>query len=118
MINGLRGDSYIVVGGDGGDTSPPYVPMNHENPIQGMMRVWGSTIQVFNGSGWSTMPLSYTTVGINPVYQQAINWALDKMTQEQQMKVLAAQHPAIADLVDKVDQAQEQLRMTAALVKT
>jgi hypothetical protein len=117
MINGLRGDSYIVVGGDGGDTSLPYVPMNHENPIQGMMRVWGSTIQVFNGSGWSTMPLSYSTVGINPVYQQAINWALAKMTQEQQMKALAEQHPAIADLVAAVDKAQEQLQMTAALVK-
>ena len=37
--------------------------------------------------------------------------------EEKEMQKLAAQHPAIADLVTAVDKAQEQLRMTAALVK-
>jgi hypothetical protein len=115
MIKGLMGDTYVHV--SGGDTSLPYVTQNTNNPIQGMIRINGNLLETFDGSRWVQIHFSYATVSLSPVYQQAMNWASMKMAEEQQMKVLAAQHPAIADLVDKVDQAQEQLRMTAALVK-
>ena len=114
MIKSLQGDPYIVV--SGGSTSLPYVPMNNENPIQGMMRVWGTDLQVFTGSNWTVMPSSYTTVGLAPQYQQAIDWAHRKMIEEIKMQKLAEQHPAIADLVDAVATAEEQLRMAVALV--
>jgi hypothetical protein len=114
MIKGLQGDSYIVV--SGGSTSLPYVPMNNENPIQGMIRVWGTDLQVFNGSNWTVMPSSYATAGVAPKYQQALDWAHRKMIEEIEMKKLAEHHPAIADLVDAVAKAEEQLRMAVALV--
>ena len=114
MIKGLLGDAYVNV--SGGDTSLPYVTQNTNNPIQGMIRVNGNLLETFDGSRWIQINSSYATVTLTATYQAAMNWVVDKMTEEQQMKALAAQHPAIADLQDAVDRAQEQLRMTAALV--
>jgi hypothetical protein len=115
MIKGLMGDMYVHV--SGGDTSLPYVTQNTNNPIQGMMRVNGNLLETFDGSRWIQINSSYATVSLTATYQAAMNWVIDKMEEEQQMKALAEQHTAIADLVDAVDRAQEQLRMTAALVK-
>ena len=115
MIKGLMGDAYVTV--SGGDTSLPYVTQNTNNPMQGMMRINGNLLETFDGAIWRQIPSSYATVGLAPIYQQALEWAAKKMQEEQQMKALAAQHPAIADLVDAVELAQEQLRMTAALIK-
>jgi len=114
MIKGITGNSYVQI--MGGQTCLPYVPMNNENPIQGMMRVWGTDLQVFTGSNWTVMPSSYATAGLAPQYQQAIDWAHRKMIEEIEMHKLAEQHPAIADLVDAVATAEEQLRMAVALV--
>ena len=115
MIKGLMGDAYVNV--SGGDTCVPYVTQNTNNPMQGMMRVNGNLLEAFDGTRWIQINSSYATVSLNSTYQTAMNWVVNKMTEEQRMKALAAQHPAIADLVDAVDRAQEQLRMTAALVK-
>ena len=111
----ITGDSYVQV--TNGQTCLPYVPMNNENPMQGMIRVWGNDIQVFNGSAWTVMPSSYATAGVAPKYQLALDWAHRKMIEEIQMQKLAEQHPAIADLADALAKAEEQLRMAVALVK-
>ena len=115
MIKGLMGDAYVQV--TGGDTSLPYVTQNTQNPIQGIMRVNGNLLEVFDGYTWKQIPSSYATVGLTPIYQQAIEWAAKKMQEEKEMKALAEKHPVIADLVEAVDRAQEQLQMTAALIK-
>lgn len=109
------GDAYVIVAG--GDTSLPYVTQNTSNPMQGMMRVNGNLLEAFDGSRWIQINSSYATVSLSPRYQLAMDWALVKMAEEQEIKKLAAQHPALADLAAAVDKAQEQLRMTAALVK-
>ena len=115
MIKGLMGDAYVNV--SGGDTAVPYVTQNTNNPMQGMIRINGNLLETFDGTRWMQINSSYATVSLTATYQAAMNWVIDKMTEEQKMKALAEQHPAIADLVAAVDKAQEQLRMTAALVK-
>jgi hypothetical protein len=115
MIKGLMGDSYIVV--SGGDTAVPYVTQNTQNPMQGMIRINGNVMETFDGSRWMHMNTSYATVNLKPEYSVVLEWAAKKMQQEKEIQALAEQHPAIADLVDAVAKAEEQLRMTAALVK-
>ena len=115
MIKGLMGDSYIFV--SGGDTAVPYVTQNTQNPMQGMVRINGNVMETFDGSRWIPMNTSYATVMLKPEYSVVLEWAAKKMQQEKEMQALAQQHPAIADLVDAVAKAEEQLRMTAALVK-
>jgi hypothetical protein len=85
--------------------------------MQGMIRINGNIMETFDGTRWIPMNTSYATVMLKPEYSIILDWAAKKMQEEQQMKVLAEQHPAIADLVEAVGKAQEQLQMTAALVK-
>jgi len=59
MIKGLMGSQGIVV--SGGNTSVPYVNQNTNNPMTGMVRVWGTDMQVFDGSSWVIMNTSYAT---------------------------------------------------------
>jgi len=115
MIKGLQGDSYIFV--SGGDTAVPYVTQNTQNPVQGMIRINGHVMETFDGSKWIPINSSYATVMLKPEYAVVLEWAAKKMQKEKEIQALAEQHPAIADLVEAVDKAQEQLQMTAALVK-
>jgi len=114
MIKGLQGDSYIVV--HGGDTAIPYVTQNTQNPMQGMIRINGNVLETFDGSKWMPMNTSYATIMLKPEYAVVLEWAAKKMQKEKEIQALAQQHPAIADLVDAVDKAEEQLRMTVAMV--
>ena len=65
MIKGLQGSASVVV--NGGNTSVPYVNQNNSNPMQGMIRVWGTDMQVFDGTAWISMSTSYATVALTPL---------------------------------------------------
>ena len=116
MIKGLMGDVYVNV--SGGDTSLPYVSQNTSNPIQGMIRINGNLLEAFDGAKWIQINSSYATVSLTATYQTAMNWVVEKMGEEQRMKALAAQHPAIADQLAAVREAEEKLRMITLLVQT
>ena len=114
MIKGLMGDMYVNV--SGGDTAVPYVTQNTNNPMQGIVRINGNLLETFDGSRWVQINSSYATVSLTATYQTAMNWVVEKMGEEQRMKALAAQHPAIADQLAAVCLAEEKLRMVTALV--
>ena len=101
MIKGLRGDQGITV--SGGDTAVPYINQNTTNPMTGMMRVWGSDTQVFDGSSWLNMNSSYATVSLGTELQVLLNWARRKMIQEQDLKSLMEKHPGLKDAKDRYE---------------
>lgn len=108
----------------GGDTSVPYINMNSETPMQGMIRVWGTEIQVFNGSSWIPLTSSYATVQLDPTSQEIINWAKKKMKEEDFFLTLPGDHPAVKlakQNINRIKQelvrAQEQLKITEILSK-
>ena len=73
MIKGLLGTQGITV--SGGDTSVPYINQNTINPMTGMVRVWGSDMQVFDGTSWLNMNSSYATVSLDQETQDLLMWA-------------------------------------------
>jgi len=101
MIKGLRGDQGITV--SGGDTSVPYIYPNTTNPMTGMMRVWGTDTQVFDGSGWLNMNSSYATASLGPELQVLLNWARRKMIQEQDLQSLMEKYPGLKDAKDSYE---------------
>lgn len=120
MIKGLAGGAGVKV--SGGDTSVPYVTMNTGNPIQGMIRVWGTDLQVFTGSSWTTMPSSYATVTLDEYALNVMDWARKKMLEEEALISLPNDHPAVKiarENVNRVKQdlarAEEQLKLTEIL---
>jgi hypothetical protein len=106
MIKGLTGSAHVVV--NGGNTSVPYVNQNNSNPIQGMIRVWGNDMQVFDGSSWLSMSTSYATVALSPTTEEVIDWARRKMQEEKDMHERMKKHPGLK-------QAWEQFQIMDAL---
>jgi hypothetical protein len=93
MIKGLTGSAHVVV--NGGNTSVPYVNLNLNNPMQGMMRINGSDLQVFDGSNWLSMSTSYATVALSPTTEEAIDWVKRKMQEEKNLHERMKQHPGL-----------------------
>ena len=116
MIKGITTSSkYSVV--SGGTGFVPYVNQNLNNPMQGMMRISGSDLQVFDGSSWIVMNTSYATVGLTPDAESLLDWVRHKRDEEQMLNKLAENNPAIKDLMDTIKQKQEQLEMVKILIK-
>ena len=120
MIKGLLGTGGVTV--MGGNTSVPYINMNSETPMQGMIRVWGTDIQVFNGSNWTVVPSSYATVQLDPTSQDIINWAKKKMVEEEFLLTLPSDNTAVKlakQNINRIKQelarAEEQLKITEIL---
>jgi hypothetical protein len=120
MIKGLMGKAGVAVAG--GDTSLPYITMNSENPIQGMVRVWGTDLQVFNGNGWTTMPSSYATATLDNYTLDMLDWVRKKMLEEKVLEALSNDNPAVKiakENVNRIKQelarAEEQLKLTEIL---
>ena len=107
MIKGLLGNCGIKV--NDGDTSVPYIYPNTIIPMTGMMRVWGTDIQVFDGTEWLNMNSSYATVSLDPESQVLLAWARRKMIQEQDLQSLMEKHPGLKD-------AKEHYEVMLALV--
>lgn len=93
MIKGIQGSNSVVV--NGGNTSVPYVNQNVSNPIQGMMRIWGNDLQVFDGSNWMNISSSYATVSLSPTTEEAIDWVKRKMQEEKDIHERMKRHPGL-----------------------
>jgi hypothetical protein len=113
MIKGLQGNIGITV--SGGNTSVPYVNNNPSNPMQGMMRINGTDIQVFDGNSWLNLSTSYATVGLDSETQNLLNWARSKQKQEIDLLELATKNEAVRIALENVKKAQDQLTITAHL---
>ena len=115
MIKGITSNSGLVV--SGGHSTYPYVPQNSNNPIQGMLRLSGQDMQVFDGSSWITMGGSYANIELTPEIQSLLQWARDKRQEELERKILAQSHPAVANAIEAVEKAEKQLDLVIKLSK-
>lgn len=112
MIKGISSGAGLVV--SGGSFSMPYVNMS--NPSAGMVRYNGNNLEVYDGNSWMVMSSSYAQIELTPEVQSILNWARMKMAEEARIQALAAKHPTVADALKAVEQAEEQVRVVAALV--
>ena len=113
MIKGLQGVSGLTV--SGGNTSIPYVTQNINNPMQGMLRVNGNDMQVFDGSGWIAMTTSYASVGLDPDTQDLLLWARKRRDEESKWYALASSNEAVRIALEQLEQAKTRLELTAIL---
>lgn len=113
MIKGLQGISGVTV--SGGNTSVPYVGPNSSNPMTGMMRINGTEIEVFTGSGWQQLSTSYATVGLDQDILDIVQWARKKREQENEWYKLASSNEAVRIALDQLEQAKTRLELTAIL---
>lgn len=119
MIKGINGGPGIQVSGNYGSWPTFYNNVNSNgNTLIGQVRYNGSSqnLEVYDGNSWLIMNSMYPTVELSPEVQSIINWARMKMAEELRIKELAAKHPTVADALEAVKKAEEQVRVVAALV--
>ena len=99
---------------------PVFYNSSSSNSLVGQMRYNGGSqcIEVYDGNTWLTMGSAYPTIELAPHVQAVVNWAQIKMAEEARLRELAAKHPAVADALEAVARAEEQVRIVTALVDT
>ena len=113
MIKGLTAGYGIHIGGNTG-YSAPYI--DSTRPSAGMVRYLNNNFEIYDGNSWMTMQSSYPQVELSGQVQAVIIWAEKKMAEEYRLAELAAKHPTVADAIEAVKKAEEQVRVVAALV--
>jgi len=115
MIKGLTGGPGLIV--QGGNTSVPYVHQNVSNPMQGMLRIWGSDMQVFDGGSWLNISTSYATVELDQETQDLLTWARTQRTLEMNRKFLIENNPALENAYRAVLRAEQNFDILAKFVE-
>jgi hypothetical protein len=115
MIKGLMGTCGVTV--SAGNTSVPYINQNHSNPMQGMIRVWGSDMQVFDGTAWMNLSTSYATVTLDQDILDIIQWARTQRQLEQNRATLIANNPALENAYKAVLRAEQNFEILSKFVE-
>ena len=115
MIDGIIPGIGVVT--TGGAAMQPYISPGSQSA--GILRYNSSlrNVEVYDGISWLTLSTGPTQIGLDIPTQEAVQWVRRKMTEEKRLEELAKIHPAVADALAAVEQAQEQLDIVTALVQ-
>jgi hypothetical protein len=75
-------------------------------------------LEVYDGITWLELNTPHASVGLNGLAEEAIDWAQRQMAEEKRIEALAKKHPTVADALEAVARAEEQLKVVTALVET
>ena len=121
MIKSINGGNGITIN-SGYTTWPQFYnsPSTSGNTLIGQIRYNGSSqnFEVYDGNSWLMLASNYPTVELTGDVQAILNWAREKIHEENRVKELAAKHPSVADALAAVAHAEEQVRIVTALVNT
>lgn len=116
MLSGISSSKYLEVTSG----SATYIQKNYNtgNFMTGDMRydLDSQTIKVFDGQTWQSLYGSIASVNLTDEAQAAIEWAKNKIAEEQRLHILARTNPALKDAIDALQRAEEQVKIVAALV--
>jgi hypothetical protein len=95
--------------------------MNNFSGAQGLgnmrFNTTNQSVEVYDGQMWQPMQMTDVSLMLTGDAVDAIAWADQKRQEEMKIKALAEQHPAVADQLAAVREAEEKLRMTVELIK-
>jgi len=109
------GNGGVIV--SGGNTALPYIGSNMNNPIQGMIRINGTDMEVFNGTGWQTLSTSYATVGLDQETQDLLTWARTQRQLELNRATLIANNPALENAYKAILRAEQNFDILSKFVE-
>jgi hypothetical protein len=115
MIKNITASSpYIKVTGGNAST---YVNGNHGAQGVGNMRYNTSNqqMEVFDGSSWIMINMDHASVGLSTEGESLLEWARKKRDEEMMWQSLAKDNKAVKIALDNLEQARQQLDITAKL---
>ena len=103
MIKGInQSGRYITI--SGGVPPGNYFTSFSGQTMVGQLR-WNPSTQnteVYDGNNWQTLGTTYASVGLTPQAETAIDWALQKIREEQELDELCKQHPSVAEAYERL----------------
>jgi hypothetical protein len=115
MIKGILGGPGVIASGV--SMNYPYIPMNANNPIQGMLRISGQDIQTFDGSGWITVAASYANVSLDSDSLELLQWARTQRQLEMNRKTLIENNPALQKAQEAIKRAEANFDILSKFVE-
>ena len=107
---------YVQV--SGGMHTNPYISPGASGA--GMMR-WNpnmNTVEINDGNSWLSLSTTIPSIGLTAEAESLLDWARTKRDEEYRIAAMAAQHPTVADALEAVKKAQEQLKVVTLLCDT
>ena len=74
-------------------------------------------MELYNGTGWQVLNLGHYYVGLNEQAEHILDWARNKMREEQELDRLAKENVAIQDLLKQIDEKKDQIKMVQTLIR-
>ena len=105
MIRNITGGPGVIV--NGGNNVSPYINQNINNPMQGMIRISGNDMQVFDGSNWINLSTSYATVSLDQETQDLLIWARAQRQMALNRMTLAQNNPSLMKALEKLKKAED-----------
>ena len=115
MIKGIMSGNGVNV--QGGSVSFPYINTNSNNPVQGMIRLNGQDLQVFDGTAWIALTTSYATVELNGEVLSIIQWAREERNKQLERTRLVKDNPALQKALDAIERAEANFDLIAKFVE-
>ena len=104
------------INSSGGSSNLPYIT-GGEDPMRGVVRVMNGRIEAWSGAGWISIPSNSAYIDVSDSGKTVLEWAEKKMQEEARSLALAEKHPAVADAVAQLHNAEEQLKVVIALTQ-
>jgi len=74
-------------------------------------------MEVFDGSSWVQLNMGSVSVGLNGEAESLLDWAREKRNEELMWQSLAKENKAVKIALDNLEQARQQLDITAKLAR-
>lgn len=104
-MTSIMGGPGIVVSNN--SSSLPYVSINPNNPIIGMMRVNNSRVEVFDGNMWIGMSTACPSVSLDQETQDLLEWIRAQRTIYMNRLEAAQRNPALLKALEAIKRAEE-----------
>lgn len=115
MIKGITGTGQFLTVSNG--SSSTYV--NGYSGAQGVGNVRFNTtnqnLEVFDGNSWIMLNMSYASVGLTGEAESLLEWARQERAARQKAESMALTNVTVADALNRVREAEQQLIVIAAL---
>lgn len=94
---------------------PPTPYVSSTETMAGIVRIKSGMWQVNDGCTWQTMSNGSINLNLTPEAIEILNWAKTKMSLEQRAIELARKNPSIADALEQVRRAEQELQVLTIL---
>lgn len=115
MIRGILGSSGVTVTTQ--NCALPFINKNEDIPMQGMLRVCGNDMQIFDTGIWKKLDMGYPTIGLTSEVQELLTWARVQIIVHRDRAVLAEKNPAMMNALTAIQAAEANFDILAKFVE-